>query len=162
MDDNNISEKWTAFASVLAHGINNSEIRCKSSRGLLYAVTSNLLNGIKVGFWRGSHTRLLGRYSGQYGTDLEMITFPTENVDIAEREAFEEMEHMHLCNELYRKNKWAVHRCVRRCAARHPCRGVGPGDVDQYCIKMSQARQRWGPLTPMRVAHTDEDMLTYA
>ena len=62
MDDHNISEKWTAFAAVLAHGINNSEIRCKSSRGLLYAVTSNLLNGIKVGFWRGSHTRLLGRY----------------------------------------------------------------------------------------------------
>jgi hypothetical protein len=139
--DDEVKDEWHDFTSMLVTGINDR--RPESQRGVLYAVTSNLLGGIKVGLWRGTHTKLLSRYRSQYGADLEMITCPSENVHVAEREAFEEGLHLHISHELYRKEKHCIRQCIMRCATRYPPQGECPGDIDQSCESMMQARLRW-------------------
>lgn len=77
------------------------------SEGQVYAVTSPLVNCVKIGMWHGSWKKLLGRYLTYYGEALELVYSPVSgDARIAEKKLHREFSHYHVQNELYDKRCW--------------------------------------------------------
>lgn len=77
-----------------------------SSHGMVYAVTSPLLNAVKIGCWSGSMHRLFSRYHTYFGKDIQLISCPVKDCRQAEKEMKDVFRHELLCNELYNKALW--------------------------------------------------------
>ena len=48
-------------------------------QGVAYLATSSIIDGIKLGYWRGKSKSLFDRYKTYYGTDLEFYLFPCKD-----------------------------------------------------------------------------------
>lgn len=56
----------------------------KIKQGVLYLATSSILNGFKLGYWRGTHKSLYDRYRTCYGNSLEFFLFPCHDCRLLE------------------------------------------------------------------------------
>lgn len=56
----------------------------KIKQGVLYLATSSVLNGFKLGYWRGTHKSLYDRYRTCYGNSLEFYLFPCQDCRLLE------------------------------------------------------------------------------
>ena len=72
-------------------------------RGVVYAATSPLLQGVKIGFWTGSLQVLRSRYEMYYGRDLELRTWACATCRAVERQLLAEFAAYSLGGELLDK-----------------------------------------------------------
>jgi hypothetical protein len=75
-------------------------------KGVLYAVTSQDVNFVKVGRWSGTLPSLRSRYRGQYGPDIQLVTFPTCHTWKAEARMLRKLRSKVTFSELVRKDGW--------------------------------------------------------
>ena len=77
-------------------------------RGVLYAITSPLIEAVKVGKCgqRNPRIQLWKRYGSSYGRRMTMKTFETGDIDDAEIEAQRRLMDLHIEDELYQKPGW--------------------------------------------------------
>ncbi len=71
--------------------------------GVIYAATSPLLQGVKIGFWTGSTQALRSRYEMYYGRELELRTWASAQCRAVERQLLEEFAAHSLGGELLDK-----------------------------------------------------------
>jgi hypothetical protein len=72
--------------------------------GVVYCVTSNILNAIKIGFWTGSIDGLRKRYITSYGNNIELNYFNTINPRELENECHLYFNKYKITNELFEKD----------------------------------------------------------
>ena len=72
--------------------------------GMIYLVTSPLVNAVKIGYWRGSIDGLKTRYGLSYGNNLEIHYKETNNVRKSEKQIHNYFREFNICNELFEKN----------------------------------------------------------
>ena len=73
----------------------------KIKQGVLYLATSSVLNGFKLGYWRGTHKSLYDRYRTCYGNSLEFYLFPCHDCRLLEAIAQTLFRSHNLSCELY-------------------------------------------------------------
>lgn len=78
----------------------------KEKEGHVYAVTSSVINCVKIGMWRGSLEKLIARYVTYYGEDLEIVFSPVDDRRLAEKELHGRFAQYHVQNELFNKRCW--------------------------------------------------------
>jgi len=98
--------KWLEhFDSVILK--NNSftldKFDIKPDIGFVYCVTSDILNAIKIGFWKGSIEGLRSRYTTSYGNNLVLHTFETSYPHKLEQKCHKHFEKYRITNELFDK-----------------------------------------------------------
>lgn len=71
------------------------------AQGLVYLATSSVLNGFKLGYWRGTHKSLYDRYRTCYGNSLEFYLFPCHDCRLLEAIAQTLFRPHNLSCELY-------------------------------------------------------------
>jgi hypothetical protein len=71
--------------------------------GMVYVVTSDLVDVVKIGMWKGGHKRLEERYRCYYGPRLDMKTIKSVDCRKLETLAHEKLSDMRIAGELYRK-----------------------------------------------------------
>jgi hypothetical protein len=71
--------------------------------GYVYCITSNICDGIKIGYWKGSINNLIKRYKTYYGNNLDIFYIKTMNPREIEQECFNNFKKYKLSNELYKK-----------------------------------------------------------
>jgi prophage antirepressor-like protein len=72
-------------------------------KGVVYCVTSKLINFVKIGFWTGNLKTLRSRYCTSYGSDVEILYVTTNNAHILETKCHERFEKYRISNELFNK-----------------------------------------------------------
>lgn len=80
-----------------------SEKKKMSSAGYIYAVTSDVLNAVKIGMWRGSIDNLRARYLTPYGPSVEFSTAIVEDCVVAEASLHNQFKQHSLGGELFDK-----------------------------------------------------------
>jgi hypothetical protein len=75
----------------------------KEKEGYVYCVTSDLLNAIKIGFWRGSICSLKKRYTTSYGKNLTLHYVYTKYPCVLEKECHKYFNKQKITNELFEK-----------------------------------------------------------
>jgi hypothetical protein len=85
------------------YGINMSDEKSNSLKGYLYCITSNVVNCVKMGCWRGSLDGLRARYITYYGSDLTMHCVETNNARQLESLCHREFIGYRVANELFEK-----------------------------------------------------------
>lgn len=78
----------------------------RDKEGHVYAITSPLINCVKIGMWRGSLETLIARYVTYYGEELELVFSPVGDRRLAEKELHERFAQDHVQNELFDKRCW--------------------------------------------------------
>ena len=73
--------------------------------GIVYFVSCDLLNGIKIGFWRSSLELLKKRYMTPYGKNVKILFCRTQNAPELEKEIHREFKKDNLSNEIFKKDK---------------------------------------------------------
>jgi hypothetical protein len=73
-------------------------------KGIVYFASCDILNGIKIGFWRSSLISLKKRYATTYGKDVEIIFFRTNNAPKLEKDLHTTFKEYNLTNEIFRKD----------------------------------------------------------
>lgn len=71
----------------------------------IYLVTSNILNGIKIGFWRSSLISLKSRYVTTYGKDVKILFAKTLHAPLLEKRVHNRFKQYNICNEIFLKDK---------------------------------------------------------
>jgi len=69
----------------------------------VYTVYSDLLNAIKIGFWRNDITSLKKRYSTYYGTDIDIFAINVGDCRSVEKQCKERFKKYNICGELFEK-----------------------------------------------------------
>jgi len=69
--------------------------------GIVYCITSKLINCVKIGFWRGSVKCLLERYKTYYGNNMIIHTIMTADAHSLERQCHKHFARYRLENELF-------------------------------------------------------------
>ena len=83
-------------------------------KGVVYAVTSPLLNAIKIGHWNASTHSLDAQCRKFYGHDIQMITATTSTPKRLEEHLHRQVAEHHLSGSLYDKSMVdAIFRTVR-------------------------------------------------
>lgn len=77
--------------------------RKQTSRGYVYAVTSDVLDAVKIGMWSGSLDNLRARYLTPYGPSLSMETAFVEDCVWAEAALHNKFRQHSLGGELFQK-----------------------------------------------------------
>ena len=85
----------------LQHWCSNK--RKRSAAGYVYAVTSDVLNAVKIGMWRGSVHSLKARYITPYGPTVQIATAIVDNCLAAEATLHEQFQQYSLGGELFDK-----------------------------------------------------------
>lgn len=73
--------------------------------GVVYFVTCDILNGIKIGFWRSSLESLKKRYTTTYGKNTKILFCRTQNAPKLEKEIHKEFHNHNITNEIFSKDK---------------------------------------------------------
>lgn len=76
----------------------------KNTKGVVYLVTSSIVIGIKLGYWRADLPVLYDRYKTYYGTGVEFYLFPCENCRLLEDIAKNIFKPYNLSLELHCQN----------------------------------------------------------
>ena len=93
-----IFDKTTALNfKFKVHNISNM------NKGLVYCVTSKLINYVKIGFWRVSLDTLYSRYITYFGPDLDLFYVYTFHPNILESKCHKHFNDKNLSNELFKK-----------------------------------------------------------
>jgi hypothetical protein len=71
--------------------------------GMVYVVTSDLVDVVKIGMWKGGYKRLEERYRCYYGPRLDMETIQSIDCRKLETLGHEKLSGMRIVGELYRK-----------------------------------------------------------
>jgi hypothetical protein len=74
-------------------------------RGIVYLVTCDILNGVKIGFWRSSLITLKQRYTTSYGSNIKILFCRTNIAPTLEKQIHDTFNHYNLSNEIFRKDK---------------------------------------------------------
>lgn len=77
--------------------------RKRVASGYVYAVTSELLNAVKIGMWRGSIDGLKSRYRTPYGPGLEVYTVFVGDCAACEHKLHRQFDRHNLGGELFAK-----------------------------------------------------------
>ena len=73
--------------------------------GVVYFATCDILNGIKIGFWRSSLESLKKRYTTTYGKNTKILFCRTQNAPKLEKEIHKEFHNHNITNEIFSKDK---------------------------------------------------------
>lgn len=73
--------------------------------GIVYFASCDILNGIKIGFWRSSLHALYKRYLTTYGNSIKILFCRTQNAPKLEKLVHMTFKHYNISNEIYRKDK---------------------------------------------------------
>ena len=102
--------------------LRQAEAACAKGSGVVYLVTSDILNGIKCGLWGGSYGALSCRYRCVYGPTTYIETFETDDMEKAEQMLLQRMKHVSIGGELVAKDAWDyVASVARTVASIHRC-----------------------------------------
>lgn len=71
--------------------------------GIVYIVTNNDYNRVKIGFTGRKEKDMLRRYKTVLGNDLELITFLASDARSLEKRFICAFKHRHINHELYKK-----------------------------------------------------------
>lgn len=93
-----------ASVEEIAQELRDCRIAEKDRSGHIYAVTSPLLNAVKLGRWGGSLQRLRYRYTGIYGDSIVLYTSQTSDSHAAEAQMHCRFARYRLSNELFSKD----------------------------------------------------------
>lgn len=93
----------TASVDEIAQELQDCRLYSKQRCGYIYAVTSPLLNAVKLGRWGGSIQRLKYRYTGIYGDSISLYTSATPDSYAAEAQLHQRFAAYRLSNELFSK-----------------------------------------------------------
>jgi hypothetical protein len=74
--------------------------------GLIYAVTSELIAAVKVGYWTGRVHDLYNRYRGAYGPHLEIVYEHCVDAKAAEKMMLFKLRACTVYSELMRKDRY--------------------------------------------------------
>ena len=74
---------------------------------MVYIVSSNLLNAVKIGMWRSNIESLYSRYITCYGKNIHIDYFLTNNARKLESKTHEHFNKYQITNELFNKNYYS-------------------------------------------------------
>lgn len=89
----------------LAAWCDNRKRRRHSNRGYVYAVTSDVLNAVKIGMWTGSLQNLRNRYLTPYGPSLQIWCVIVDDCMAAEMQLHKQFESHNIGGELFDKDE---------------------------------------------------------
>lgn len=76
-----------------------------SARGYVYAVTSDVLNAVKIGMWTGSSHNLKSRYQTPYGPSLQIWCVVVNDCVAAEVQLHKQFKEFNKGGELFDKSE---------------------------------------------------------
>ena len=79
-----------------------------ATRGLVYATTSPLFDGVKIGQWSGALSRLQSRYRTSYGRDTVVVTASVDDIHSTEDLLLTLFRPFSLGGELFDKACWGA------------------------------------------------------
>ena len=91
----------------------------------VYCVTSNILNAIKIGYWKGSINGLRSRYITPYGNNIELYYFHSKLPKMLEHKCHIYFDKYKITNELFEKKY--LHEYIKFIAP-HPIGMTAPCD----------------------------------
>ena len=83
--------------------INKQLDRMQYNLGYVYCITSELINHVKIGFWKGNIEGLRSRYVTYYGSNLEIYYIKSNNARELEQKCFKQFKNYNVTNELFSK-----------------------------------------------------------
>lgn len=78
--------------------------RKRTVSGYVYAATSNILDAVKIGMWRGSVDKLKSRYATPYGPELEVFAVFVKDCAASESSLHRRFDRYNLGGELFAKD----------------------------------------------------------
>ena len=83
--------------------LNTNDIINSNKNGYIYIVTSELLNFVKIGMWRGNISSLYSRYITYYGNNINIDYYYVNNVRKIEYNIHKNFQEFRISNELFDK-----------------------------------------------------------
>ena len=105
-----IMQKWLDnFDKVVFNNykININDNLIQNNIGMVYIVSSNLLNAVKIGMWRSNIESLYSRYITCYGKNIHIDYFLTNNARKLESKTHEHFKKYQITNELFNKHYYS-------------------------------------------------------
>lgn len=81
-----------------------------SKNGYIYAVTSDILNAVKIGMWTGSLHNLKSRYLTPYGPSLQICCVAVDDCVQTEAELHKQFKEFNMGGELFDKDQMGRYR----------------------------------------------------
>lgn len=75
----------------------------KIKNGYVYLVTSDIVNFIKIGYWRSTIDSLKSRYITTYGNNVEIFYVDTKDASLLEKQCHTHFNNKRITNELFKK-----------------------------------------------------------
>jgi hypothetical protein len=85
----------------------------KKRDGLVYVITSPVLDAVKIGMWKGSVKKLKERYSTYYGPRLTLKIIETDNCRRLETLAHSALREFKIESELFKKGATDYEAIIR-------------------------------------------------
>jgi hypothetical protein len=86
--------------------INVPEYIRLSKNGIVYCVSSPLLEAAKIGYWTGSIPGFMSRYITPYGKNLQLFYVFSDDAKQLETKIHEKFADQRITNELFKKSHW--------------------------------------------------------
>jgi len=83
--------------------INNNNYE-KMKNGYVYLITSDIINFVKIGFWKSTIYSLKSRYITTYGKDLSIFYVDTKDASLLEKQCHMHFKNKRITNELFIKD----------------------------------------------------------
>ena len=77
--------------------------------GIVYFITCELLNGVKIGFWRASLDSLRDRFQTYYGKDINIYYCRSPNAPELENKIHNKFTEYNITNELFKKDTLLIY-----------------------------------------------------
>ena len=74
--------------------------------GVVYFITCDILNGVKIGFWRSNMNALKARYTTPYGKNCKIIFYKTDNAPELEKDIHYRFSEYRVTNEIFKKENF--------------------------------------------------------
>ena len=101
-----IIKKWLDnfdIKNIDNYKLDNNDIINSNKNGYIYIVTSELLNFVKIGMWRGNISSLYSHYITYYGNNINIDYYYVNNVRKIEYNIHKHFQEFRISNELFDK-----------------------------------------------------------
>jgi len=89
--------------NIYNYKLNTNNFINSNKNGYIYIVTSDLLNFVKIGLWRGNISSLYSRYITYYGNNISIDYYYVNNVRKVENNVHKHYQEFKISNELFDK-----------------------------------------------------------
>jgi hypothetical protein len=86
--------------------INEDREKWNNRYGYVYCVTSEIINGIKIGYWYGNIQSLESRYRMYYGKNINIFYYRSKQVEDIEKIVLDKFSEKRIYGELFCKNSF--------------------------------------------------------